>query len=53
LKKATKKDDKGAIKEFNQALSLDNDQVDISVSRGLVRFRLGDKQGALSDDNRA
>jgi tetratricopeptide (TPR) repeat protein len=51
--KYEKKDFRGALVEYNQAIKLDPNYADVYYSRGAIRYELGDKQGAIADYNQA
>ena len=47
--KAERYDNRGAIKNYNAALKLNPDLVEIYSRRGIVKTRMGDMRGALRD----
>lgn len=49
ISKAAKKDTKGAISDFNQAIKLNPTYVEAYQNRGNLKAKLGDRQGAISD----
>jgi tetratricopeptide (TPR) repeat protein len=51
--KDNKKDYKGAIEDYNQAIRLKPDYDDAYFYRGLVKYSLRDYQGAIADSNQA
>jgi V8-like Glu-specific endopeptidase len=51
--KASNKDYRGALADYNQAIKLDPNYADAYYGRGIVRSKLGDKQGAITDYTQA
>jgi Flp pilus assembly protein TadD len=46
-------DPRGAIQEFDRAISIDPKYAEAYINRALVKMGLGDKRGAISDYSRA
>jgi tetratricopeptide (TPR) repeat protein len=51
--KASNKDYRGAIADYNQAIKINPNYANIYYNRGVTRYELGDKQGAIADYNQA
>lgn len=53
INKSLKKDYRGAIEEFNQALRLDPNNADAYGNRCVARYKIGDNRRAFEDCKRA
>ncbi len=53
VEKSLKGDYKGAIEDFDQALQLNPNSADAYGNRCVARYRLGDRQGAIEDCQKA
>lgn len=51
--KSRKGDFKGALKDFDQALQIAPNNADAYGNRCVARYKLGDKQGAIEDCQKA
>ena len=53
MDKQNRGDKKGTIADYNEAIRLKPDYVDVYINRGIAKSDLGDKQGALVDLQKA
>ena len=53
VNKSRKGDFKAALKDFDQALQIDPNNADAYGNRCVARYKLGDKQGAIEDCQKA
>jgi tetratricopeptide (TPR) repeat protein len=53
LGEAQRGNDRGALNQYSQAIALKADFADAYLARGMTRYRLGDRPGALADAQQA
>jgi uncharacterized protein YjbI with pentapeptide repeats len=53
LGEAQRGNDRGALTQYSQAIALQPDFADAYLARGMTRYRLGDRPGALADAQQA